>query len=94
MNGILDFNGRNEGFDELTGTGTVLNNGSGISTMTLGTGFSSSIFAGTIADNNNGGGTMALVKTGSGTLTLGGNNTFTGGVTINAGTLQLGNPGA
>jgi autotransporter-associated beta strand protein len=47
-------------------------------------------FAGTI------GGTTAskIVKSGTGTWTLSGNNAFTGGVTINAGTLQLGSAGA
>ena len=38
--------------------------------------------------------TIDLVKSGAGTLTLSGNNTFTGGVTINAGLIILGNPGA
>ena len=72
----------------ILGTGTVLNNGSGVSTMTLGTsGLSSGSFNGTIADNNNGGvGKMALVKV-VGFFGLSGNNTFTGGVTINGGTL-------
>ncbi len=36
------------------------------------------------------GGTGALLATGSGTLTLSGNNTFTGGVTIQSGTLRVG----
>ncbi len=94
LNGTLDLNGRNEGFDVLSGTGTVLNNGGGTSTLTLGTGSSASSFAGTIADNNNGGGKMALVKIGLGTLTLSGNNTFSGGTTISAGMLQLGSAGA
>ena len=36
----------------------------------------------------------ALVKTGTGTLTISSANTFTGSVTINGGLLKLGNPGA
>ena len=36
----------------------------------------------------------ALKKTGAGTLTLSGNNTFTGGVTLSAGTLELGHNNA
>ena len=35
------------------------------------------------------GGAFGIVKTGAGALTLSGNNTFTGGVTLNAGTLGL-----
>jgi fibronectin-binding autotransporter adhesin len=39
-------------------------------------------------------GGSALTTTGSGTIVLGGANTFTGGLTINAGVLQLANTGA
>ena len=42
---------------------------------------------GTVSDSDGGG---SIVKNGSGTLILGGANTFGGGVTVNAGTLLLG----
>jgi autotransporter-associated beta strand protein len=40
------------------------------------------------------GGAFGIVKTGMGTLTLSGNSAFTGGVTLNAGTLRLANNNA
>jgi len=40
------------------------------------------------------GGTYGLTKVGAGTLILCGNNTFAGGVTVNAGTLRVGGSGA
>ena len=57
-------------------------NGSGAGGVTLG---------GVLA---NGGGTLALVFNQAGTTQLNAPNTFTGGVTINSGTVQLGNSGA
>ena len=59
----------------------------GAQTLTLGDA-TSQTFAGTI------GGTGGLVKQGSGTLTLSGTNAYTGGTTINAGTLALGAGGS
>lgn len=45
-----------------------------------------------IADN--GGRPVSLLKSGSGTLKLSGSNTFSGGLFLNAGTLQIGSAGA
>jgi autotransporter-associated beta strand protein len=45
----------------------------------------------TLASGFGGSGTGALTKVGSGTLTLAGNNSYSGGTTISAGTLQVGN---
>jgi autotransporter-associated beta strand protein len=47
-------------------------------------------FAGIMRDDPAGRGVLAIAKSGSGTLVLTGANTYTGGTTINAGTLQLG----
>ncbi len=48
------------------------------------------MFAGVMRDDLGGRGVLAIAKSGSGTLVLTGANTYTGGTTINTGTLQLG----
>ncbi|MCE9630594.1 MAG: autotransporter-associated beta strand repeat-containing protein [Planctomycetia bacterium] len=53
---------------------------------------STSIFAGTLTGS--GAGVLALTKTGNGSLTLSGSNRHTGGTTISAGTLVVGNAAA
>src|SRR5207253_2283201 len=65
---------------------------SGIKTLTLsGSNTDANAFNGVISD---GAGTLGLIKSGTGSWTLGGTNTFTNGVTINAGTLIINNAGA
>jgi fibronectin-binding autotransporter adhesin len=60
--------------------------GSGTGTFEVATG-TTLTYAGIMA--NNGSGTGGLVKTGSGTLVLGGDNTFSGPTLVNAGTLSI-----
>lgn len=77
----------------LSGSGTVFATtvaGVPVQGLTIGSLNTSTEFSGTMVDN---GAQFALVKTGTGTLTLTGNNFYTGGTTISDGTLQLGNGG-
>ena len=107
--GAFDTNGRNETFANLSlqgtgigGSGALVNSAAAFSviTPTGGTTLTGNATIGVTQStgelqlNSAIGGNFALAKAGSGTLLLAGNNTFTGGVTINAGTLQVGNPGA
>ena len=96
----LDLNGTNQGVGLLTGTAgiggaTILNNGTGASTLTIGNGNATGgSYGGIIADNSGTGGTVAITKTGTGTETFTGNNSYTGGTTFNGGTLNVGSNGA
>ncbi|MGX5710900.1 autotransporter domain-containing protein [Brucella lupini] len=76
--GVLDLNDFNQGIGSLAGSGTV---GLGSATLTTGADNSDTSFSGLIQ------GTGQLIKTGTGTFTLTGNNIHTGGTTISAGTL-------
>lgn len=76
--------GANEGIGSLAGSGTV-----NLQTHTLSAGYdaTNTTFSGVLS------GTGALVKMGAGTLTLTGSNSYSGGTTISAGTLVIGNGG-
>ena len=101
--GVFDLGGFNTSLNVLSGTGGfVTNSGTTLATLTLGTTqsgtvVSSGTYSGTLQD---GAAQLALVKTGTDTLTLSGDNTYSGGTTVNQGTLQtatttaLGSPSA
>ena len=81
-------------FSSLTSAGTTAGSFEGAGrfelgakTLTVGGNGLSSTVSGVIADGGTGG---ALVKTGTGSLTLSGTNTYTGGTTITGGGLYLG----
>ena len=73
----------------LNGSGTV-ESISGSNTLIVGSGNASGSFSGVLQNN---GATLALTKSGSGTQTLGGLNSYTGATIISGGTLQIGDNG-
>jgi fibronectin-binding autotransporter adhesin len=77
--GTLEYNGNT---DDISTRTVVLNAGGG----TINTAGSSVNYANPIGNNSVGG----LTKTGAGTLTLNGTNTYFGNTTVNQGTLELG----
>ncbi|MEZ5889625.1 MAG: autotransporter-associated beta strand repeat-containing protein [Xanthobacteraceae bacterium] len=83
---LLDLGGFSQIIASLAGAGTVTNSGGAVS-LTTGGNNTSTTFSGVIQD---GAGATSLTKTGTGTFILTGDNTYTGGTTISAGTLQLG----
>ncbi len=87
VTGTLDLNGFSNTIGSLSGSGTVTNNGAGPAVLTAGGDNTSTTFSGVLTD---GSGSLGLAKSGAGTMILTGANTYTGGTTIDAGTLQIG----
>lgn len=84
-NATFNLGGYAQGVGALSGAGTVQLGTGGA--LTVGNADASSTFAGNII------GSGSLTKTGTGTFTLSGANSFTGGTTISGGTLQIGDGG-
>lgn len=83
--GTLDLGGFNQAIGTLAGSGVVTNNGAGGRVLTVG-GAGSTTFSGTIQNGNQ---VLGFAKSGSGTLTLTGNNSYTGGTSVTGGALIL-----
>lgn len=79
----LDLNGFDQIANNLSGAGNVATGSAALTANNT----AATTFSGPISGDGR------LVKTGAATLTLTGDNTYTGGTTISAGTLQLGNGG-
>ncbi len=90
VNGKLDLAGYADTINGLSGGG-VIDDSTGAGSLTIGSNNAASVFAGII---ENTGGSLALTKVGSSTLALTAANTFSGGVTLADGTLQIGNSNA
>jgi autotransporter-associated beta strand protein len=96
-NGVLDLNGQSATINGLSGSGNVDNSGTTAATLTVGANDASSTFAGSITNSGTGtvaAATLSLVKTGTGVLTLAGTDTYTGGTTVDGGTLDIADPAA
>ena len=91
VNGTLDMKGFSETVGSLSGIGVVTNTTATAETLTVGGDGTSTTYSGTIIA---GSGSTSLAKTGAGTLTISGTNTYIGTTTISAGIIKLNNSSA
>ncbi len=84
----LDVNGTNVSMNGLSDFGTIDNLGLDASTVTIGNGNASSTYGGMIVNSL---GPISLVKVGSGSFTIGKNNTYSGDTKILGGSVVLPN---
>jgi len=90
--GTLDLNGFSPTVDALIGGGVVDDvSAGGNLALIIGNESGSGTFSGTIQNST---GTISLVKNGTGTETITGNNNYSGATTVNAGTLELATGGS
>ena len=85
--GTVDLNGFSQTIGGLAGTGAITNAGAAAAALTIGADNSSSSFGGVIQD---GSAKTGIAKTGTGVLVLTGANTYSGGTSVNGGTLRGG----
>ncbi len=86
LGGKIDLNDTSITLNGLTGGGMVTNSGTGTPTLTFGPEDVGTAFAGVI---ENGAGITSVIKDGVGTQSLSANNTFSGDLTIQTGTLSV-----
>jgi len=89
---ILDLSGRSETINGLSGGGVVDNTTLvqiSNSTLTIGANDADGTFTGVVANGNSAGKVLNLVKTGTGTQTLSGANSYTGTTTVDGGVLNV-----
>ncbi|HEX7349356.1 MAG TPA: autotransporter-associated beta strand repeat-containing protein [Rhodanobacteraceae bacterium] len=85
--GVLDLGGLNQTIGSLAGGGSVINSGSAAAMLTVGGDNSSTSFGGVIQDVT---AAIGMQKTGTGSLTLDGINTYTGLTEVQDGALIVG----
>jgi len=86
-NGTMDLNGNSITVSSLVGSGVVDTTGGSV-TLTVGDQNANGSFSGAIQNTS---GSLSLIKSGTGSLTLGGASTYTGGTAVSAGAVLVTN---